>query len=308
MGRYVARRLLFVIPTLFAVYTITFALMHATPGGPWDNADKALPPQVIANLNAKYHLDAPLWKQYLDYLGDALRGNLGPSYAGTSRDVVDIIRDSFPVSITVGVIAMSFGTVAGISLGIIAALRQNSWIDYVAVLLSVGGIATPSYVMATLLVFILALELRLLPSFGWGGVFDARIIIPALALSLHPAARLARYTRSSMLEVLHQDYVRTALAKGLRYSTIIRRHMVKNAMIPVVTIAGIAAANVITGSFFVETIYGVPGIGRFFVNAALGRDYPVLMAMTLLYAMLIILANLIVDLSYVFLDPRVTYE
>ena len=307
MGLYVARRLLAAVPTMLVVYTITFAFMHATPGGPWDNGDKALPPQVIANLSAKYRLNDPLWKQYVTYLAGAIRGNLGPSYSGTARDVSEIIRDSFPVSVTLGIIAMAFGTVIGISLGIVAALRRNSWIDYVAMVLAVGGIATPSYVMATLLVFVLGLELRLLPVYGWGGVFDVRIVIPALALSLYPAARLARYTRSSMLEVLHQDYIRTALAKGLRRPTIVARHMLKNAMIPVVTIAGIAATNVIMGSFFVETIYGVPGIGRFFVNAALGRDYPVLMGMTLLYATVIILANLIVDLSYVLLDPRVTY-
>ena len=307
MGLYVARRLLAAVPTMLVVYTITFAFMHATPGGPWDNGDKALPPQVIANLSAKYRLNDPLWKQYVTYLAGAIHGNLGPSYSGTARDVSEIIRDSFPVSVTLGIIAMAFGTVIGISLGIVAALRRNSWIDYVAMVLAVGGIATPSYVMATLLVFVLGLELRLLPVYGWGGVFDVRIVIPALALSLYPAARLARYTRSSMLEVLHQDYIRTALAKGLRRPTIVARHMLKNAMIPVVTIAGIAATNVIMGSFFVETIYGVPGIGRFFVNAALGRDYPVLMGMTLLYATVIILANLIVDLSYVLLDPRVTY-
>lgn len=307
MGGYVARRLLAAVPTMLVVYTITFAFMHATPGGPWDNGDKALPSQVIANISAKYHLNDPLWKQYLNYLAGAIHGNLGPSYTDTARDVSEIIRDSFPVSVTLGIIAMALGTVIGISLGIVAALRTNTWIDYLAMVLAVGGIATPSYVMATLLVFILGLELRLLPVYGWGGVFDVRIVIPALALSLYPAARLARYTRTSMLEVLHQDYIRTALAKGLRYSTIVARHMLKNAMIPVVTIAGIAATNVIMGSFFVETIYGVPGMGRFFVNAALGRDYPVLMGMTLLYATVIILANLVVDLSYVLLDPRVTY-
>ena len=308
MGRYIARRLLLVIPTIFAVYTITFVLMHATPGGPWDNADRPLSPQAIANLNAKYHLSDPLWKQYVDYLGNVVHGDLGPSYVNTSRTVTDIIRDFFPVSLKLGLVAMIFGTVIGLTLGVIAALNQNSWIDYSAMFGAVIGIATPSYVMATVLIYLLALTLHLVPTTGWGGIFSRQIIIPALALSLGPAAQLARYTRTSMLETLRQHYVLTAQAKGLRYRAVVTRHVLKNAMNPVVTIAGLLVANIITGSFFVETICGVPGIGRYFVTAATGRDYPVLMALTLLFAILIIFANLIVDVAYGFLDPRVSYS
>ncbi|HET8630686.1 MAG TPA: ABC transporter permease [Thermomicrobiales bacterium] len=307
MGTYIARRVLLVIPTILAVYTITFVLMHATPGGPWDDADKPLPPQVIANLNAKYHLNDPLWKQYVEYLTDALHGNLGPSYTNTSRTVNDIIRDFFPVSIQLGLVALALGTVLGLSLGVTAALHQNTWIDYTAMFAAVVGIATPSYVMATLLIYLLALEAHLVPTSGWGGVFNSRIIIPALALCLGPAASLARYTRSAVLEVLRQNYVVTARAKGLRERTVIARHVLKNALIPVVTIAGLLLANIITGSFFVETISGVPGIGRYFVTAATGRDYPVLMALTLLFAFLVIVANLLVDIAYGFLDPRISY-
>jgi oligopeptide transport system permease protein len=292
---------------MLAVYTITFFLMHATPGGPWDGGDKPLPPQVIANLNAKYHLNDPLWKQYFEYLDNAAHGDLGPSYVNTSRTVTDIFRDFFPVSLELGIVAMVVGTVIGLTLGIVAALHQNSWIDYTAMFSAVIGIATPSYVMATLLIYLLSLELHLVPTSGWGGVFNVRIIIPALALCLGPAAQLARYTRSAVLEVLRQNYVRTAQAKGLQYRAVVVRHVIKNAMNPVVTISGVILANVITGSFFVETICGVPGIGRYFVTAATGRDYPVLMALTLLFAILIILANLFVDIAYGFLDPRVTY-
>ncbi|HET7036884.1 MAG TPA: ABC transporter permease [Thermomicrobiaceae bacterium] len=308
MGAYIARRLLLVIPTILAVYTITFVLMHATPGGPWDNADRPLSPQAIANLNAKYHLNDPLWKQYVDYLGNVVHGDLGPSYVNTSRSVTDIIRDFFPVSLKLGIVAMILGTVIGLTLGVIAALNQNSWVDYTAMFGAVVGIATPSYVMATVLIYLLALELHLVPTTGWGGVFNIRIIIPALALSLGPAAQLARYTRTSVLETLRQHYILTAQAKGLRYRAVVVRHVMKNAMNPVVTIAGLLLANVITGSFFVETICGVPGIGRYFVTAATGRDYPVLMALTLLFAILIIFANLLVDIAYGFLDPRVSYS
>lgn len=308
MGTYIVRRLLLVIPTILAVYTITFVVMRATPGGPWDNADRPLSPQAIANLNAKYHLNQPLWKQYIDYLDNALHGDFGPSYVNTSRTVTDIIRDFLPVSIKLGIVAMIFGTALGLTLGVIAALNQNSWLDYTAMFGAVIGIATPNYVMATVLIYLLALELHLVPTTGWGGVLNVHIIIPALALSLGPAAQLARYTRASVLETLRQQYILTAQAKGLRFRAVVTRHVMKNALNPVVTIAALLVANVITGSFFVETICGVPGIGRYFVTAATGRDYPVLMALTLLFAVIIIFANLLVDIAYGFLDPRVTYS
>ncbi|MGI8549807.1 MAG: ABC transporter permease [Dehalococcoidia bacterium] len=308
MSAYIIRRLIFVVPTLLAVYTITFALMHATPGGPWDNGDRPLPPTVIAQLNAKYHLDYPLWKQYVAYLGGVVHGNLGPSYANRSRDVSAIIRDFFPVSIQLGIVAMLLGVVIGIPLGIIAALKRNTWVDYGAMLVAVGGISTPSYVAATLLIVILALQFHLVPTSGWGGISSSRIVIPALALSLLPAATLARFTRSSVLEVLRQDYIRTARAKGLQGTVVVGRHVLKNAMNPVITVGGIILADVITGSFFVEVICGVPGIGRYFVTAASNRDYSVLMALTLVYAALIILMNLFVDIAYGFLDPRVSYS
>jgi oligopeptide transport system permease protein len=304
---YIVRRLLFVLPTLLAVYTITFAIMHATPGGPWGRGDKPLQPQALANLNARYHLNDPLWKQYVSYLGNAVHGDLGPSYADRSRDVSDIIGDFLPVSLQLGAVAAILGFATGIPLGVIAAVKQNTWIDYLATFAATAGVATPSYVMVTVLIFVLALTLHLVPTGGWDGIASPRAVIPALALAAAPAAALARYARSSALDVLRQDYVRTARAKGLHPAMVMRRHVLRNALNPVLTIAGIVIADLITGSFFVETVAGVPGIGRYFVTAASGRDYPVLMALTLLYALAIVLANLAVDVGYGLLDPRVSF-
>ncbi len=307
MRRYVVGRLLLLIPGLLAVYTLTFIVMHSTPGGPWDVEDKPLFPEAIENLNRKYHLDDPLWKQYIDYLGGAVRGDLGPSYRNLNMDVSDIIATFWPVSIQLGLVAMAMAFVLGLSLGVISAVYHNTWLDYAATFFSVIGISTPAYVLATLLILVFALYLRWVPTGGWDGLFSNKVFIPAFALAVGPGALLARYTRSSMLEVIRQDYVRTARAKGLAERGIVLHHALKNALIPVTTVAGIAFARVITGSFFVETIAGVPGLGRYFVNSINGRDYPVLMGTVLLYAFIIWLTNLLVDIAYAFLDPRVRY-
>ncbi len=308
MRQYIARRLLLLVPSLLAVYTITFVVMHATPGGPWDMEDKPLSSEVIENLNRKYHLDDPLLKQYGDYLWGIVRyGDLGPSYRNPNMDVADIIVNFWPVSIQLGLVAMAMALLMGLSLGVISAISHNTWLDYLATFLSVIGISTPSYVLATLLILGLALNLRWVPTGGWDGVFSNRVFIPAVALAVGPGALLARYTRSSMLEVVCQDYIRTARAKGLAEKAVMLRHALKNALIPATTVAGIAFARVITGSFFVETISVVPGLGRYFVNSINGRDYPVLMGTVLLYAFVIALMNLLVDIAYAFLDPRVRY-
>jgi ABC-type dipeptide/oligopeptide/nickel transport system permease component len=296
-----------VIPTLWLIYTVTFVVMHATPGGPWDVTDRPLPPEIVENIKAKYGLDEPYWKQYVYYLWDALHGDFGPSYVNKSRTASDIVRDFFPVSLQLGLVAMLIGVPVGLFLGIIAAVKQNTATDYGAMFVAVLGISTPSYVTATLLVVVLSLQLHLLPTGGWEGIFSKNIIIPALALAFAPAATLARYARSATLEALRQDYVRTARAKGLRYRVIVFRHVLRNALVPIVTIGGLIFAGIITGSFFVETILAIPGIGRYFVTAAAGRDYPVLMAITLLYAVIIIVMNLLVDIAYAFLDPRIRY-
>lgn len=292
---------------MVTVYTVAFLLVHATPGGPWDNAEKPLAPQVIENLKIKYHLSDPLWRQYLLYLEDALHGSLGPSYVNTARDVSEIIADFFPVSIQLGLAAMLFAIILGIPLGALAAVYRNTPVDYVSMGIVVMGISIPNYVMATILITVLAVLLHWLPTGGWGGMLDVRVLIPAVAIGFRPATTLARYLRTSLLEVLGQDYIRTARAKGLSSRRVVIRHGLRNALIPIATVSGILIADVITGSFFVETITRVPGIGRYFVTATTGRDYPVLLALALLFGLIIITMNILVDLSYAVLDPQVRY-
>ena len=307
MIRYIIRRLLSAIPVLLAVYTIVFLLIHATPGGPW-SSEKSLPPAVLKNLNARFSLDQPLWKQYLIYLRNLLQGDLGPSYRQRNRTVTEIIADFFPVSLQLGLLSMVIGLILGISLGVISALKQNTWVDYGAMFLATIGISVPEYVTAPFLVLVLALGLNLLPTAGWDGLFSPKIVIPALALSFGLSAALARFTRASMLEVLRKDYIRTGRAKGLAEHAILIRHALKNALIPVVTVAGSYLAFIITGSFFVESICGVPGIGRYFVTSITARDYPVIMGTVLLLAVVAFILNLLVDITYAFLDPRVRYQ
>ncbi|MEP7198835.1 MAG: ABC transporter permease [Chloroflexota bacterium] len=308
MFAYILRRLLYLVPTMLAVYTLTFLFVHATPGSPWDETDKPLPASVKENLRKQYHLDDPLYKQYWDYLTNAVSGDFGPSYRNVERSVSEIIQAALPISVQLGLVSTLFALVVGIPLGVIAAVKQNTWIDYVASLISVTGIATPPFVRVTLLIVLLSLTVKWLPTGGWNGVFDARIIIPMIAIGIGPAAILARYMRSSLLEVLNQDYMRTARAKGLTQPAMVIKHAMKNALIPVVTVSGVTLTNVITGAFFVERIYDVPGIGRHFVDSVSGRDYPLLLGITLVFALIILVMNLIVDLSYGFLDPRIRYQ
>lgn len=300
------RRILLIFPTMLAIYTITFFLIHATPGSPWSNQDKPMPKAVMDRLNDAYGLNDPLWKQYLDYLTNVLQGDFGPSFTSRSRTVTDIIADTFPVSIQLGIVAMVLAVIIGLTLGTLGAVKHNGWIDYISSFLAIVGISTPSYVVASLLVLFLASYLGLVPTNGWDGIFSSKIIIPALALSFYPAAILARYTRSSLLDVLTTDYVRTARAKGLKDQAVVVRHALRNALLPVITVGGVVFADIITGSFFVETISGVPGLGRYFVTSISTRDYPVVLGTVLLFGFVITLMNLIVDLIYPLLDPRIT--
>ena len=215
MGAYLARRVALAVPTMAVAYTLAFLLIHATPGGPWDNAEKPLAPQVIENIKIKYHLDQPIWVQYGLYLGNVLHGSLGPSYVNTSEDVVEIVRQFFPVSIQLGAAAMAFAIALGVPLGTLAAVYRNTAVDYAATGMVVLGISVPNYVMASLLVTVFAVVLHWLPTGGWGGLFSVRLLIPMVAIGFRPATILARYLRTSLLEVLHQDYIRTARAKGL---------------------------------------------------------------------------------------------
>lgn len=308
MRAYLLRRLLMFIPIMLAVYTLVFFVMHATPGGPWDNTERPLPDAIRLNLEQKYGLDQPLAGQYITYLtGIVTRFDFGPSLKG-GRTANEIIRDTFPVSIQLGLVAFVLSLLLGVILGIIAALRQNTWVDYLTMLFSVIGVSTPAYVITTLFVVIFAIQLGVLPTGGWGGIWDKRIIIPAVTLALGPTAIIARYMRSSLLEVVGADYVRTARAKGLSARAVVLRHALRNALIPVLTLSGPILTNLITGSFFVESICQVPGLGRFFVRTILDLDYPVLIATTLLYAAVIWTMNFIVDVLYVYVDPRVRFE
>jgi ABC-type dipeptide/oligopeptide/nickel transport system permease component len=302
---YLIRRGLTFIPSMLVVYTLVFVLIHATPGNPWDTGNKPFPPQVLQNLAVKYHTEDPVWRQYFDYLwGVVTRFDFGPSFKrGVSAN--EVIGQFLPVSLQLGFVAFVLAVVIGVLLGAVSAVRHNTWIDRVAMFTSVFGVSTPSYVFITVLIVVLAIQLHLVPTGGWGGILDTRIFIPAIALAVAPAALIARYARASVLEVLNMDYVRTARAKGLRGRTVLSRHSLPNALIPVVTVAGIALADLITGSFFVEAIYQVPGIGRYFVTTVQDKDYPVLMAVTLMYAAIIWFTNFIVDVLYCVLDPRV---
>jgi len=308
MTTFIVRRVLWMIPSLLVVFTLTFVVVHATPGSPWDESEKPLPEAVKQNLAKQYHLDDPLPKQYADYLINALHGDLGPSYRSVERSVSEIIAATLPVSAQLGLASMLFALLVGIPLGTLAAVKHNSWIDYVASLITVSGLATPPFVRVSLLVVALSLGVAWLPTGGWNGIWDVRAIIPTLAIGLGPAAILARYTRSSLLEVLGQDFIRTARAKGLQEVMIVIRHAMKNALIPVLTVAGVTLSNVITGAFFVERIYGVPGIGRQFVDSVTGRDYPLLLGIVLIFAILISVVNLLTDISYGYADPRIRYR
>jgi len=306
MTQYVVRRVLLLFPTLLAVYTITFVLIHAIPGSPFDAGDKASD-ETIKRLAHSYGADQPLYRQYLTYLWNIVHGQFGPSYVQQNRDVSEIIRNFFPVSIQLGILAMILAVVIGLTLGIFSAVRQNTFADYFSTFGAIIGVSTPSYVVAALLILLLANTLHLVPTGGWDGMFSKQAIIPAFALALGPAAILARYTRSSLLDVLRQDYVRTARAKGLTDRVTIIRHALRNALIPVATVMGLSFANVITGSFFIEVTCNVPGLGRYFINSISGRDYPVVFGTVLLFAAVIAVMNLIVDLLYGVLDPRIAY-
>jgi ABC-type dipeptide/oligopeptide/nickel transport system permease component len=308
MLRYILRRLLLLIPTFLVIYTITFLLIHATPGGPWNYSARPLRPEMIERLKEKYNLNDPLPKQYVDYLWGAVQGDFGPSYRHQERTVAQVIAGGFPISLQIGLVSLALAIIAGVPLGVISAVRHNSWVDYVTTFLSVVGFATPPYVSAVLFVVIFALTLRWFPTSGWDGLFSSKAVLPILTLSIVSMALFARYTRASMLDVLGEDYLRTARAKGLWERPIILRHALRNALIPVVTVGGVLMTEIIMGSFFVETIFALPGMGYYYVESVMARDFPLIMAGTLVYSVVLLLLNLVVDVSYAVLDPRVRYR
>ncbi len=304
MSAYVTRRILTSIPTLLVIVTVAFFMMRIAPGGPFDR-ERALPPEIEKNVLAAYDLDQPLLAQYADYLLDVLRGDFGPSFKYRDFTVAELLWTGFPASLKVGGIAIVLAVVVGIALGTLAALRQNTGIDYAVMATAMTGITIPNFVMAPLLTLIFGVWLSWLPVAGWNGGAAQNLVLPVIALALPQIAYIARLTRGSMIEVLHANFVRTARAKGLRERIVVARHALKGALLPVVSYLGPATAQVVTGSVVIETIFGIPGIGRYFIQGALNRDYTLVMGTVIVYAVLIILLNLIVDLLYGLLDPKV---
>ena len=336
MAQYLFRRILSMISVLFIVSIITFIVMHAIPGGPFDR-EKPLPQRTVDQLNAKYRLDEPLWAQYLYYMGDiivpritptqqsrsvqedylvniALPGgestlrwmNFGPTYRSRGRSVNSIFQDTLPVSMQLGVAAMLVALAIGIPAGIVAGLKRNTVYDYASMSIAIVGVSVPVIISGPILRYLFGVQLGWLPPTGWGGI--EYVIMPAFALGFAQSALLARLTRASLLQVMDEDYIRTARAKGLSERVVVTLHAMKNAMIPVVTVIGPLFAFLITGSFVAELIFGIPGLGQYFVNSISNRDYPVIMGTTLLFAFFIVLANLFVDIVYVWVDPRIKYS
>lgn len=324
MTRYIVRRILWFIPVLFGIILVTFVLSRAMPGGPFDFAgDRTLPASVVANLERKYHLDWPLWKQFGAYLWDVMRGDLGPSFRFRSLTVNDILKQTFPVSFQLGVLSMLLALIIGLPAGTIAALRHNSVVDYTSSFIAILGVSIPNIVLAPFLIWVFGLKLGWFPVARWGADYTQfylgfippmtldfwkHAILPTIALGTGLSASIARLTRASLLQVTREDYIRTARAKGLRERAIIVVHAMKNALIPVVTILGPLFAAIVTGTFVVEQIFGINGMGQHFVDSIGNRDYPIVMGTTLLYSVLLVIANLAVDITYAWLDPRIRYD
>lgn len=309
MTKYIIRRLLGMIPTLLVIITISFFIIRIAPGGPFDS-ERALPEQVLKNIEAKYHLDEPVLIQYGRYLFDVVRGDLGPSYRYQDHDVNFYIFSSLPNSIILGVIALSIAVIFGISAGMLSAVRQNTWVDYTAMSIAVVGISVPLFVIGPVLQYVFALQLGWLPTSGWidSDLGLKTLIMPAITLSLSYFANIGRLMRSSMLETLRSDYIRTAKAKGLKNSVILFKHTLKGALLPVVSYLGPAFAGIITGSVVVEQIFRVPGLGKFFVQSSFNRDYTLIMGVVIVYSVILIIMNFIVDIIYSYLDPRISYK
>jgi len=303
--KYILKRLGMALITLWAVVTITFLIMHAIPGDPFSKEGKQ-PEAVKNNLMRHYNLDKPLVEQYVIYLGNLTKLDLGPSISSKSRSVNDYIEDNFPVSLQLGVIALAFASVVGISLGMFAALKRNKWPDYLCMILAIIGISVPSFIMATLMIQVFAVKLKLFPTSGWGNIHN--YILPVIALSLMPLAYISRMMRSSMIEVLGQDYIKTAKAKGLSEGQIIYKHALRNALIPVTTVIGITLANIVVGSFIIEKIFRIPGLGKYFIQSVSNRDYPVILGTSVFYSAILIFVNFVVDILYVVIDPRIKME
>lgn len=310
MTKYIIKRLIGMIPTLLIIITLSFFIVRVAPGGPFDG-ERALPEVVKKNIEAKYHLDESLPKQYVRYLFDVLRGDLGPSYKYKDHDVNYLIANSLPNSIILGFMAMAVALTFGISFGIIAALKQNTILDYLPMSLAALGLSIPAFVVGPVMQYVFAMKLKLLPTSGWfmdGTASWKTAILPVIALSFSYYSDIARLTRSSMLETLRSDYIRTAKAKGMKNSMIIFKHAMKGAMLPIVSYLGPAFAGILTGSIVIEQVFRVPGLGKFFVQSSFNRDYTMIVGVVIVYSLILIVMNFIVDIVYAQLDPRITYK
>lgn len=309
MIRFIIRRLLSLIPTLFLIITFSFFIMKAAPGGPF-SADRNIPPEVLANINKAYHLDEPILKQYVRYLGNILKGDFGPSFRYKDYTVNQLIGNTLPNSLLLGVTSLCCALFFGLLVGFVSAVKQNSPADYASMSVAVIGISVPLFVVGPVLMYIFAVKLKWLPSSGWitGRQGLKTLVMPALALSLPYFAYIARLSRASILEVLRSDYIRTAYAKGLSYPTVLFKHALKGAMLPVISYLGPAFAGIITGSVVIEKIFLVPGLGTFFVQSALNRDYTLIMGTVVMYSIILILMNFVVDVLYAVIDPRISYK
>lgn len=313
MARYVLGRLLSILFVLLVVSMITFALMHSVPGGPFDELNQPLPPAAKANILRKYGLDQPVWKQYINYMSNALRFDFGIPYQQPTTTVTELIARTWAVSVQLGILTILVAFGLGIPIGVYAAYHQNSWIDNAVTFVAMLGITVPNFVVAIWLILIFAVRLDWLPMGGWNdpnqwlipGVLSKTWIMPVVAYSLAPLSVTARYTRSSVLDVIRSDFVRTARAKGLGAQTILWRHVLRNALIPMVTVLGVEIPNLLTGTIFIETIFRIPGLGKFFVTSTFNRDYPMIMALVLLIATVWGLTYLATDLLYTRIDPRI---
>lgn len=309
MIRFIIRRLISLIPTLFLIVTFSFFIMKVAPGGPF-SAERNPPPEVLANINKVYHLDEPVPKQYVRYLGNMLRGDLGPSFRYKDYTVNDLIGNTMPNSLILGITALCSALVFGLLVGLVSAVKRNSIADYASMSIAVIGISVPLFVVGPLLMLLFAVKLKWLPTSGWitGRQGLKTLVMPALALSLPYFAYIARLSRASVLEVLRSDYIRTAYAKGLSYPVVLFKHALKGALLPVISYLGPAFAGIITGSVVIEKIFLVPGLGTFFVQSALNRDYTLIMGTVVMYSVILILMNFVVDILYAVIDPRISYK
>ncbi|GAA3528946.1 oligopeptide ABC transporter permease OppB [Zobellella aerophila] len=306
MFKFMVRRVLEAIPTLLVLITISFFMMRFAPGNPF-SSERSLPPEVLANIEAKYGLDKPVLEQYFGYLGNLLQGDLGPSFKYKDFSVNDLVSQALPVSAEIGLYAFLGAVLFGVTLGVVAALRQNSWIDYLTMSTAMVGVVIPSFVLAPILVLVFAISLKWLPAGGWNQGAPQYLILPVVGMMMHYISAIARITRGSMIETMSSNFIRTARAKGLPLRHIILRHALRPAMLPVVSYLGPAFVGIITGSVVIETIFGLPGIGQLFVNGALNRDYSMVLGLTILIGALTIAFNALVDILYAVIDPKIRY-